>query len=206
MKNFALFVLGLFFGLLILGGTGYVAYYYYGDAWYQSQKANDPEMELIIAYQAEQMEPLFYNLDSSELPLSVAKTTETFSVDWDALTLKKNAQNCGVDTATLADGYFEQIITAIEGAFQNQYYKYVFTAKADQSETYTLMLVPNATAYKSLEEFKADFNVCDAGGIYPIRMNNDWLMFGTACAGAYVEEPVGITCTEIKDSLKVEFN
>jgi len=205
MKNFALFTLGLFFGILILGGTGYGAYHYYGDTWYQAKKDADPETQLIEKYLSSQTEPLFYNLNAIDFPLAVTKTEEIFSDTWDVDNLVDNAKWCMGEAVSNNEDYFTDLIAKFTSS-SDAYYKYVFTAKADQSETYQIAVLKNAPEYTALQAFKTDFNVCNGDDFAPIRMNNDWLMFESKCTTAYEEEPIGVTCQEIKDALKVEFN
>jgi len=142
---------------------------------------------------AEPSEPIFYS--TAGVDVSFAKTSATF--DLTAKQLKDAATECG---SQHADDYFDQLVLKFSGT---EIINYNFTYKDDSQEPnfYRVTLIPNKPEYTSLDEFKKDFDICNAGGsLYPIMLNNDWLVFENSCGSGYddgSDKPIG--CQEVKD-------
>ncbi len=150
----------------------------------------------------DQNEPISFS--TTGIPVQVSKTTKTF--DLTAEQLSSMAEECG---STHAPGYFDSLVETFKGKTVTQYlFKYL--GETQESDTYIVTLIPNAKGYKTLDDFKKDFDQCFAGGdAYPEMLNSNWLLFSNACGTGYSDgsgRPIG--CEEISKVVRpsLKFN
>ena len=99
-----------------------------------------------------------------------------------AAALLMNAEECG--TAKSRE-YYDEIVDTLEGVKGERVGFYPIGDYQDPSG-WLVFAVPNVLGYKTMEEFKADFDVCSVGaGDYPLKMSEKVLMFGSSCGSGY---------------------
>lgn len=143
---------------------------------------------------------LFYELNGLDVTAEAKEVTfaELFTAE------SLEAQAVGDCAKTVDEGYFDTLASAFEGVKGTQY---SFKANSTETEVYTVTLFPNTTSYGTFESFRNDFEICAVGGeAYPIRLNEEALMFGSGCGAAYVDETPVLTCSDIAKELTLEFN
>ncbi len=137
--------------------------------------------------------PLSYNTGSPDVLVNIDfKRASDF---WTPDDLLANAQECG-DAKDLQ--YYSDLLAK----FQNQTIQvYNFKPKDAPQEAYQVLLVPNAGGYTNIENFKKDFDMCAAGGIYPDKVSSNWLVFQGACGGIGEDNPPPVTCNDIQTAV-----
>jgi hypothetical protein len=137
-------------------------------------------------------EPLSYSMTG--VTATVSKSTAPF--DYTAEQLKGMADSCGSQHDT---GYFDQLVSKFSGETKT-IYSFKYAGASQESDTYVVTLLPNKAGYTSLDQFKKDFDLCDAGGdAYPTMVNSNWLLFVNSCGSGFNDgsgNPVG--CAEIQ--------
>lgn len=139
------------------------------------------------------VEPLSYS--TTGVPVSVSKKTALF--DFTAEQLKAAADECGSQHSS---GYFNQLVSKFSGTTKT-IYNFKYTGASQESNTFTVTLLPNKAGYTSLDQFKKDFDICAAGGdAYPTMLNSNWLLFKNSC-GSGVDDGSGrpIGCQKVQD-------
>lgn len=116
--------------------------------------------------------PLYYTTDG-EL-IAVSRLTEPF--DYTADFLQKRTDNCG---SYHKEGYFDELISKFNNTNK---IIYNFEYQGGDGSFYIITILPNKPRYSSLGQFKADFDLCEAGGgDYPHMISRDWLLFVNSC-------------------------
>jgi len=185
-------VLAIIITAIVAGGGVYV--------WQNNQlneKIESPKEP--IANEVKE-DPISY---STKGVATVSKDTETF--DWTAESLENMARECETE---YAEGYFKTVVGTYDDTSM-VVYNFEYNGESQRPDTWGVKLLPNLMNYSSLEEFQNDFGVCAVGGLYPTRMNKDWLLFESSCDSGY-DDGSGLPhgCDEVKDVVKptIEFN
>ncbi|MFZ2190324.1 MAG: PsbP-related protein [Candidatus Magasanikiibacteriota bacterium] len=136
--------------------------------------------------------PLSYS--TIGVPVTVSITTTSF--DYTAEELKSVSELAGIKNES---GYFDKLISKFNGTTET-IYTFQYTGVKQDSGKFVVTLIPNKAGYTSLDQFKKDFDIYDAGGdAYPNMLNNNWLLFVSSCGSGYDDgsgQPHG--CDEIK--------
>lgn len=172
-----------------------------GVYWSQQSKVVQKEVvnvttnttESTTADKEEPEEPLTYSTNG--VTASVSKETKPFGYITDQLV--SMAEECGNNQTS---SYFSNLISKFRGATKT-IYNFKYTGASQESDTFVVTLLPNKASYSSLDEFKKDFDQCNAGSdAYPKMINSDWLLFVNACGTGFDDgsgKPVG--CQEVRD-------
>lgn len=140
---------------------------------------------------------LTYAVDESKV--SVEKTM--FPSDYTAGFFAARAGDCGTEHDA---EYFKGLANRFGGSSK---IVYVFTYLGESQEkgkTYTVTVLENKAGYETLEQFKADFDLCSAGGKeYPKMVSKDWLLLEDSCGSGFAEESdLSKGCDVIRDSIE----
>lgn len=191
-SNVQAIIVSVIITAIVVGGGMYL--------WQQS-KAVQPETRQVAVGTVEtakenSQEPLSYSTDG--IAFEVSKQTAPFG--YDANNLVSMAKGCGYEQTR---NYFNSLIAKFNGATRTVYrFKYVGDSQA--TDTFVVTLLPNKPGYSSLDQFKKDFDLCDAGGdAYPMMLNENWLLFVNGCGTGYADDsgnPSG--CQEVKDAIE----
>ncbi|MEI6378259.1 MAG: hypothetical protein WCO55_01240 [Candidatus Falkowbacteria bacterium] len=124
------------------------------------------------------VEPLSYA--TGNVPVVVTSATSAFP-----FTVKQlKAMALGCKSKHAAD-YFTTLTGKFAGAIANVY-SFKYNGTSQDKSIFTVTLIPNKTGYTTLEEFKKDFDSCQAGAkLYPTAVNANWLMFTNSCTTGY---------------------
>jgi hypothetical protein len=123
--------------------------------------------------------PMFYKVADRE---RIFTDIQIESADYSAEYLEGLAAECGTKSVK---GDFQIETKKLEGA-EKSVYSFMYTGASQESDTYVVTIMPNAMGYSTLAEFKKDFDFCAAGGSeYPIKMNENWLMFENSCGSGF---------------------
>lgn len=137
-------------------------------------------------------EPLSYSMTG--VAASVSKTTAPF--DYTAEELKSATEALGRQNET---GYFDKLVAKFYGTTKI-IYSFKYTGASQDSGDFVVTLLPNKPGYTSLDQFKKDFDIYDAGGpAYPKMLNSSWLLFVNSCGSGYSDgsgRPIG--CDEVQ--------
>lgn len=114
---------------------------------------------------------------------------------WTAESLKAASEECG--TGQSLEHYQELLKSFDKKTIQ----AYRFTSKNNPEEAYEVMLVPNGPGYASLDDFKKDFDVCAAGGMYPSQVSKTYLLFTGSCGGAAPVVKPAVSCSDIQQTV-----
>lgn len=150
---------------------------------------------------APEADALSYQIDE-QAPVEVAVTTSEF--DYTADQLLAMAEECGSQKDL---DYFTELTDTFSNT-QKQVYTFTYTEMAQSPLDYVVTVMPNTANYQTLDEFKADFDTCAAGGqAYPAEVTANSLMFVSACGTGFDDgsgNPVG--CSEVVDAIEVNLN
>lgn len=147
-------------------------------------------------------EPLSYSTDG----VSVSVSKKIAPSGYTSGQLKAMAQGCD---SKQSDGYFDQLASKFNTTNKIIYnFKYTGTSQFPETDTYVVTLLPNKAGYVSLDQFKKDFSVCEAGGGdgYPKMLNSNWLLFASTC-GNGLDDGSGqwAACNMIRDAVESTF-
>lgn len=139
----------------------------------------------------ESLDPLSYSIDG--VSATVSLQTEPFDYTADQL----ESRGCGSEHDA---GYFDQLVSTFSGTTKT-IYNFKYTGESQGSDTFVVTLLPNKPGYTSLDQFKKDFDICDAGGDeYPKMLDSHWLLFVNACGTGFDDgsgRPIG--CDKVKE-------
>jgi hypothetical protein len=130
--------------------------------------------------QVSKSEPLSYSMTG--VPATVSKKTISF----DSVHYLESMQ----DACTKHEpGYFNKVADKFDGAIE-MIYEFKYQGDSQDGD-YTVTILQNKPGYRTLDQFKNDFDYCAAGGdAYPEMLNGDWLVFVNAC-GTGVDDGSG---------------
>ncbi len=127
--------------------------------------------------------PFSYELGSVPAELSIANGT----FDYTVAQFEDLADECGTE---YSDGHFEDLVAQFDGS-EKLTYTFAYQEESQESDEYIVTLLPNVPEYKTMDDFKNDFNQCYAGGdAYPTALNSEWLLFVNTC-GTGVDDGSG---------------
>ena len=146
----------------------------------------------IYMWQSNQNEPLSYLIANA--PVSVSK--EMIPFDFTADQLKSAAEECGAKQEV---GYFDKLIAKFNGS-NKIVYNFKYQGNNQDNSLFVVTLLPNKVGYTSLDQFKADFDVCAAGGnVYPQALNSNWLLFVNSCGTGFDDGSGRVhSCDEVR--------
>lgn len=122
--------------------------------------------------------------------INVLKEDRPFSYTSEQLI--KMSDECGVKYDV---GYFDKLALKFSNSMETVY-SFKYKDDDQDSRAFIVTLLPNKAEYLSLEEFKKDFDLCFAAGdLYPVQLNNDWLLFVNSCGSGALSNG---SCDEIK--------
>jgi len=178
-KNDALvIILAVIFTAVVVGGGVYW--------WQQSNIVPEKVTEVTVE------EPISYSTDG--VSASVSKSTSPFN--WTVEDLTSMALDCGSESTR---GYFDTLVATYKDTSLINY-GFEYDGESQRPSGWNIALLPNLMNYSSLEAFQDDFNVCSVGGgLYPEKMNKDWLLFVGSCGSGYADDsglPIG--CDEVR--------
>ncbi len=138
-------------------------------------------------------EPLLYSTDGVDT--TVTKDESTF--DLSAEHFEAMADECGT---TYDADHFVNLVD--DYANTPKYtYSFKYNGESQDPDTFTVTVLLNRMEYANLDEVKADFDQCFAGGdMYPIAVTNSLILFESSCGTGFDDgsgNPNG--CAEIKD-------
>ena len=148
--------------------------------------ANQPELEY----------------DLKDVEAEVTQGTE--ELGFTASQLASRASSCGNDQEK---EHFEALVKQFEEARAERFfYNFKYSGETQGTGTYRVFLMKNVAGYKNLDEFKTDFDLCNAGGFdYPTDLNKDWLLFVGSCRKIGNDTSKADGCAEIRDALEGTF-
>ncbi len=114
-------------------------------------------------------------------------------------TLANTSAQCGTNLTS------EHFTERLEQFKYQRGHRYSFLHRDTSREPtiYTVTVIANGPGYESLEEFKNDFDVCIAdGNLYPLDLNNNWLVFESGC-GASEDSGCNDIRTQIVNTLTI---
>jgi hypothetical protein len=130
-------------------------------------------------------DPLLYVMKKS-VPATVAKKILFF--DSTAEQLKNMAKEC---ESQHPENYFNNLVAKFSGE-KKIVYTFKYAGKSQTPDAFVVTVIPNKMGYRSLEEFKKDFDICAAGGdAYPTKLNSAWLLFVSSC-GSGLDDGSGL--------------
>lgn len=108
--------------------------------------------------------------------------TSIFSAD----TLLSQAQECGY---ARTPSFYTDLINNLQGVKTQIYYFEATPPENFQTNGWTITAIPNVFGYKTLAEFKKDFDICAVGGqLYPLDLNTNTLLFSSSCGSGYADD------------------
>lgn len=144
-------------------------------------------------------------IDQKTEPLTYTKNASLFSVTTQeevakvkAEDLLSNSQGCG-GNETLS--HFQSIASQMKDA-RKVVYNFTSTDKSQDAGVYRVTALENKAGYKTLDDVKKDWNVCDAGATYPIMVNANWMLFSDSCGTGY-DDGSGLPhgCSVVQDAV-----
>lgn len=103
-----------------------------------------------------------------------------FKDEFTLTNLKGMVSECG--NPVKSDNYYSTLIHNLQNG---QSYQYSITYNGpSQDPTYKMYVLENTPGYTTLDQVKADLDVCSVGGIYPNAVNSKWIVFTASCGDA----------------------
>ncbi len=128
-----------------------------------------------------------------EITKSATKLLDLFNSE----KLAENALGCSGDQKK---EYFDELLNKFSN--NDILYTYSFKYKNIPDGEWIINIAPNKLGYKNIEEFKKDFDLCEAGAkMYPSLVSEKYLLFISSC-GSGVDSPESRICDELQVILK----
>jgi len=106
------------------------------------------------------------------------------------------SKECGTNKS---EKYYEKLMSEYKDGEKGVVYSFEY-GKASQKPSYwSVQIIPNRFGYKTLDEFKEDFDFCAAGGVYPFAVSKNYLAFSVSCGTGFSDGsglPIG--CEEVR--------
>lgn len=135
-------------------------------------RMSDAQLESVISYETPEV-PYILKLERNPL---------FFDQDKVIAQMKFNAAECGTMTT---EGHFEALAAKYEDSVSVQY-GFEYDGDNQGVSTFWVTVLPNISGYTSMDEFKADFNICNPNrGKFPYAVSKDWLMLVGSCGADY---------------------
>jgi hypothetical protein len=149
------------------------------------------EAEVLSVPSLSHNEPLSFSAEGIDATL--VKSTIAAAVDASML------GRCG---RTKPPSYYEDVAELFQ--FEEQtVYTFLYTKQSADDGLWQITLLPNLPNYKTMQELKADFDVCPPeGDMIPYALSADWLVFTSACLHGESEGPAVYGCSEIKKAVE----
>ncbi len=131
---------------------------------------------------------------------TVTKKEFTISSKFNATILASQSTECGTNKTKT---YFQGLLSKYSTTDKGTEYNFTYKGKSQNSDGYSVTVIPNKLGYKTLAEFQADFNICAAGAsLYPALYSNSNLLFTSSCGG--VDDGSGLPngCIELKKAIE----
>ena len=109
------------------------------------------------------------------------------------------AEECGTAQPL---SYYEALVQKFENV-DPEFTTFIPTGDYQNPTSWYVLAVPNVPGYRTMEEFRADFDVCAAGGVYPLRISSSTLLFAPSCGSGYgdgTEREIG--CELARDAME----
>lgn len=142
------------------------------------------------------MEAISY--ENPNFAITLNKSIMPFSYNAEELTAM--AEECGNQTSP---NYFSQLLEKFSQT-DKTVYSFNYVGASQEADTFIITVIPNKANYKTMEEFKNDFDICGAGGEeYPSMLNDNWLLFVNACGSGFDDGSGAVNgCSEIKTAIE----
>lgn len=112
--------------------------------------------------------------------------------------LAENAKGCAKD---LDQDYFENILEKFSENEIGHSYVFIDINTQEMVGHYQIIIIPNNLGYANLEEFKQDFELCEAGAeAYPTTISENYLLFENSC-GSGMSSPSAEVCVNTKSKI-----
>jgi len=126
-------------------------------------------------------EPLTYSKNDQLFTVSkkVIKILDKFT----ASGLMNQSQECGTNRT---EQYFNSLLAKFTNTDRGIEYNFQYRGQTQDSGVWTVTIIPNRPGYNNATNFKADFDICAAGGdLYPESVSQNYLLFVSACGTGY---------------------
>jgi hypothetical protein len=131
------------------------------------------------------------------------KVLDVFTPDY----LENDSSGCYGPSHPIS--YYQTVLSKFSSTDQGTQFDFNFVGKSQDGGVYEVTIIPNKPGYQNMDQFNADFGLCDAGDdLYPSLLSSNYLLFVPAC-GTGVDDGSGLPhgCDEVQsfvgDSLKL---
>ncbi|MFZ6015091.1 MAG: hypothetical protein ACOYUZ_01920 [Patescibacteria group bacterium] len=127
-------------------------------------------------------DPISYEISSEKIEVFKGYADVDYTLEY----MQGLAMECGVEHQA---GYLEDLVSKYKDQ-KKMIFEFRYSKDSTSRENiYYVTVLPNVMKYQNMDEFKKDFDICAAGGKeYPKMMNEEWLVFESAC-GAVAYDP-----------------
>ena len=125
---------------------------------------------------------IFDDMKDSQI-FSVSKSEFKVLDKFNALELKNKSKDCGTDKS---EQYFKELLSYYSENDNGIEYQFKYQGQTQSSGVWIITAISNKVGYTNLEDFKNDFNLCEAGSNrYPYLISEKYILFASSCGTGY---------------------
>ncbi len=125
----------------------------------------------------------FFTFTKDDQIFSVSKSEFKVLNKFNALELKSESEDCGTNKS---EQYFKELLSYYSENSNGIEYQFKYIGQTQDFGAWVVMVVPNKIGYINFEEFKNDFNLCEAGSDrYPALMSDKYFLFVSSCGTGF---------------------
>lgn len=125
----------------------------------------------------------FFTYVKDDQIFSVSKSEFRILDKFNAIELKSKSENCGTNKS---EQYFKELLSHYSENEDGIEYQFKYQGQTQDSGIWTVVAISNKIGYTNLEEFKNDFDLCEAGSDrYPYLISEKYLLFVSSCGTGY---------------------
>jgi len=128
----------------------------------------------------------FFTYTKNDQIFSVSKSKFKVLNKFNALELKNKSKDCGTNKS---EQYFKKLLSHYSENDSGMEYQFKYQGQTQDSGIWIVTIIPNKIGYTNLEDFKNDFNLCEAGSDkYPSLMLEKYFLFVSSCGTGYDDD------------------
>lgn len=139
-----------------------------------------------------------FDFGKNDQMFSVSKSEFVILDKINASELEAKSKDCGKNKS---EKYFKKILSSFAVSDNGLEYNFAYKTKTQDAGNWIVTVVPNNIGYTNYDDFKNDFDLCEAGARkYPFMMSEKYLLFISSC-GTGFDDGSGLPhgCDVIRD-------
>lgn len=125
----------------------------------------------------------FFTYGKNDQIFSISKSEFKILNNFSALKLANKSKDCGINKS---EQYFKQLLSHYSINDNGTEYHLTYKGQTQDTGVWIVTVIPNKLGYTNLNDFKNDFDLCEAGSNkYPALMSEKYLLFVSSCGTGF---------------------